>query len=84
MFAQSIPLDEAADAFATASRISHLEAGTTWGIEVCGPIVFVDASTRDAVANRAGLSLSRSGDLWQGKLPDAIPVSNTAVEWGCL
>jgi hypothetical protein len=52
-FAQSIPQDEASTAFALARQISDRDAGKTWGMPVCGPILFADSVTGDVVANAA-------------------------------
>jgi hypothetical protein len=82
-FGQTIPLDEAASAFATARAISAQDAGKTWGMEVCGPILFIDAETHNAVANQADSEgiLQRAGDVWQGKLPRTVQAANTATDW---
>jgi hypothetical protein len=81
--AQTIPLDEAAKTFAIARRISSQDGGKTWGTEVCGPMLFADSATRDVVGNQADAEgqLKRAGEVWQGRLPKSINVSNTALEW---
>jgi hypothetical protein len=82
-FAQTIPLDEAARAFATARAISAHDAGRTWGMEVYGPMLFVDAETNNAVANQPDAEgiLQRAGEVWQGKLPRTVQAANTATDW---
>ena len=79
---QTIPLDQAADAFALARQISSRDAGGTWGLEVCGPMLIGDAANH-VVANQGDTrgQLRRAGDVWQGELPASIHVSNTALEW---
>jgi hypothetical protein len=81
---QSIPLDEAASAFALAHTISAADAGKTWGVEICGPILFGDTATNDVVANqpdKQGL-LKQNGSVWQDRLPKEMRLANTALEWG--
>lgn len=82
-FAQSIPLLEAAEAFATAKAISDQDGGLTWGTRVYGPVLLVDPETREVVANQpdAGAALKPSGGLWVGRLPEAVQIANTATEW---
>lgn len=89
--AQSIPTSEAAAAFATAREVSDRDAGRTWGMPVCGPILFADPATREVVANRAdaegrltprpAVGASASPVVWGGTLPPELPIANTAVDW---
>jgi hypothetical protein len=83
-FGQSIPQDEASTAFALARQISDRDAGKTWSIPVCGPMLFADSVTLDVVANRADAEgrLQPAGDVWRGKLPKSMHVANTAIEFG--
>src|SRR5438309_6542927 len=82
--AQSVPQDEASTAFALARQISDRDAGKTWGMPVCGPLLFADSTTGDAVANGADSNglLQRVGEVWLGSLPKSIHVANTAIEFG--
>lgn len=52
-------------------------------MEVCGPMLFADASTNDVVANQPDgeNQLKPAGAVWQGRLPASIHVANTALEW---
>lgn len=81
--AQVLPPSEAAEAFAMAREISDDDGDRTWGIRICGPILFADPKTSEAVANQADTDgrLQPSGAVWTGKLPKEIHVANTAVEW---
>ncbi len=83
LFSQSIPADEAASAFAVAREVNERDAGQTWGMPVCGALMFGDSDTNDVVANQADSEgkLQRSGDVWVGKLPKEIHIANTAFEW---
>lgn len=55
-----------------------------WGRSLCGPIVLVYGPTRDAIANSADPdgAFGEEEGVWLGRLPDGIPLGNTAVEWG--
>jgi hypothetical protein len=82
--AQSIPQGEASTAFALARQISDRDGGETWGIPVCGPMLFADSVTGDLAANGADAEgrLQPAGDVWRGKLPKSMHVANTAIEFG--
>lgn len=82
--AESIPVDEAQSAFAMAHQISEQDGGKTWGMEVCGPMLFIDSATNNVVGNQADAEgqLQRVRAVWQGKLPQSIHAANTAMEWG--
>jgi hypothetical protein len=60
------------------------DAGALWGTSLCGPVLLVDPSSRTVVASEpdsAG-SFSPRGEAYVGKLPAAVGIANTAVEWG--
>ncbi len=59
------------------------DGGQLWGKTLCGPIILVDPQSRRAVASvkPPGGVFSRSGDVWQGVVPDGIPLSNTSLIW---
>jgi hypothetical protein len=55
-----------------------------WGIDLYGPLLFVDQKTRDIYANvpdSAGL-LRKEGKIYAGVLPAKINIANTAIKWG--
>lgn len=54
-----------------------------WGVELHGPMIFVDAGTRRAVANVADTMgiLEPLDGVWVGELPQDVGVANTALEW---
>jgi hypothetical protein len=81
--AQSIPTDAAEKAFAVAGLVNAEDGGRLWGMPVCGPIIFVDPRTHDAVANQADKEgkLTEKGSVWVGKLPADFTPANSAVEW---
>lgn len=67
---------EAADVFAA-------DDGALWGMNLQGPIMFVDLATRTVVTNHADAQgqLSRQGNVHTGTIPAEVPVANTAVDW---
>lgn len=69
--------------FSEAETICGRDGGRLWGRPLCGPVMFVDAETRTAVANQAdkeGRLLQKDG-LFTGRLPDAVGAANTALNW---
>jgi hypothetical protein len=53
-----------------------------WGKSLCGPLIFVEPRTREAIASaNPGIDgFARDGSVWTGTLPDKISVANTAIE----
>lgn len=50
------------------------DRGRLWGRSVCGPIVFAEHGTREAVQIADGI-------LTPTRVPDSIGIANTAVDW---
>lgn len=73
----------AAAAFQRMQALCTADAGKAWGAELCGPTLLADPATRRFMANMDGLetSLERDGAIFRGRLPDTVPVANTAVKW---
>jgi hypothetical protein len=64
---------------------SYCGGGTElWGVSLCGPLIFVDPSTRRAIASAdPGVGdFGREGVIWVGQLPANVSVANTSVELG--
>ena len=78
-----IDLGAAGRAFGEAQRICKEDHGKLWGVELCGPIMFVDPQSRFLVANQrdAGGMLQQDGAVFTGVLPQAELMANTAVHW---
>lgn len=55
-----------------------------WPLKLYGPMMFVDESTRTALANMADDSgiLKPDGEVYKGILPKSVMIANTAVTWG--
>jgi hypothetical protein len=72
---------ELADSYFEEAR--SLDAANPWPGTLYGPLMFVDPATRYVVANRADSHgiLRAAGAVFAGRLPDDIPVANTAVAW---
>jgi len=83
--AQQAPMDlaRARQYFTEAKAASDTDHGALWGVELCGPLLFVDPDTRDGVANQADreTKLSSADGIFLGKVPPELGVANTAVEW---
>lgn len=57
--------------------------GELWGKSLCGPMMFVEPSTRRLIANQAdaqGLLKAEQG-VFTGRLPDNVPFANSSVTW---
>ena len=80
---QPVPIDSARRAFAQAHALCSADAGATWGVSLCGPIMFVDAQTRAIVASQRDAKgvLKPGGGAFVGVLPADQNVANTAFDW---
>ncbi|WP_449252417.1 hypothetical protein [Brevundimonas naejangsanensis] len=70
-------------AFEQARSLCEADGGRTWGVSLCGPMLIADPATRGVIASMDGLEtpLERDGTVFRGRLPDAVPIANTAVRW---
>ena len=70
-------------AAAELQEMCNQDAGHLWGVDLCGPLVVVDAETRLAWASQADGQgvLHQTADGWTGVLPQDVVVANTSVEW---
>src|SRR5467141_4614665 len=69
--------------FAEAKSVSDKDNGALWTVPLCGPLLFVDPDTRDAVANQADLEgkLKPANGVFAGTASPTLGVANTAVTW---
>jgi hypothetical protein len=58
-------------AFAELDRMCAADDGRLWGRSLCGPVVFADPRTREAVRNDGAAT----------KVPDSIGIANTGLDW---
>ncbi len=83
--AQSSSIDRtlAARYFSEAKALSDRDAGRLWGMEMYGPMLFVEPHTRAIVANQADGEghLEEEGGVFVGTLPAGELMGNTAVTW---
>jgi hypothetical protein len=83
--AQQSTIDPALAAryFAEVRALAVADNGDLWGVPLAGPMVMVDSTTRDAVANQADSLgvLKKVGDVYAGTWPEDTPVANTAFDW---
>lgn len=67
----SIDAGAAQRAFAELQAMCEADEGRLWGRSMCGPTVFADPRTREAVRSDGATT----------KVPESIGIANTAVEW---
>jgi hypothetical protein len=79
----AIDPDLARSYFAAAELLSAADSGRLWGIELYGPLLFVDRATRQVVANMPDTTgqLTEQDSVWVGTLPPEHNVANTAFDW---
>ncbi|MCZ6835980.1 MAG: hypothetical protein O7G85_09425 [Planctomycetota bacterium] len=78
-----IDLELAMQYFKEARAISDRDGGAMWGLELMGPLLFVDRATRFVVTNQPDKQnqLTKQGDLHVGTLPDTKGIANTSMTW---
>lgn len=79
----SIDLHAAGRAFREAQAICRHDHGKLWGVQLCGPMMFVDPQSRFLVANQhdAHGVLKQDGTVFTGALPPDEMMANTALHW---
>lgn len=84
-------MKKAADYFEKLKQISDLDNAELWGKAIFGPTMFVDAKTREIVANQQNKdnTFEKKGDLYYGVFPEEMNVANTSVtfcgeKWTCV
>lgn len=60
-----------------------IDRGNFWGMDLYGPILFVNRKTRAFIANQNNLkrSFSKRGEIFIDTLPKSINIANTAFNW---
>lgn len=81
--ADAIDLTKAKAYFAERQALCDADQGRLWNKPLCGPMIFVDDASHEAVANEAGPggALTARDGLFVGKLPLTQTVANTAFDW---
>lgn len=84
-------MEKAAPCFENLKNVSDSDNGKLWGKTLYGPTMFVDAQTRNLVANQQNKenTLEQKGDLFFGQLPEDIIIANTSFDycgenWTCV
>jgi hypothetical protein len=70
----SIDLGAARNAQAELQAMCDADRGRLWGRSVCGPLVFAEQRTREAVQ-------LADGNVTTTRVPDSIGIANTGVDW---
>jgi hypothetical protein len=81
--ATSIDLRLAHQYFNEARAICARDNGRLWGVQLYGPMLYVDPATRNVVANqtdREGRLRARDW-VFTGELPKDVNIANTATPW---
>jgi hypothetical protein len=80
--AAQAPAIDAAAAAAVLDEAHDLctrDDGALWGVSLCGPMLFVDPKTRQAVGNQAAPGAVRDGSVCRFTVPAALGTANTSV-----
>lgn len=66
------------------SVVCRKDGGRLWEQTLCGRLVAADPETRFAVASTAPPSgtFTRYGDIYVGRIPEDLRLSNTSLDWG--
>ena len=78
----AIPAQEAAQAFKEAASLCKAEGGKLWGQSLCGPMMFVDPATHQAVLNEPARGAAEDGAVFRLTLPPETGAANTSVKLG--
>jgi hypothetical protein len=78
----AIPTQEAARAFNEAASLCKAEGGKLWGQSLCGPMLFVDPATHQAVLNEPSPGAVPDGAVFRLTLPPETGVANTSIKLG--
>ncbi|NAS31999.1 hypothetical protein GTQ40_13520 [Flavobacteriaceae bacterium R38] len=82
-FGQAIDLEKARTYFEEVKLLTKKDSGKLWGINLFGPLVFVDEKTREGVSNTPVPieGWKEVNGIYTGKMPDKLGFSNTAFNW---
>ena len=78
-------IERARRLFAEARAVSDADGGALWGVELYGPMLFVDPVQRVVLANEQvadGEELAELGGVFFGPQPARVFAANAAQEWG--
>ena len=65
------------------ARVCESDGMLLWRKSLCGPVVLVNPSTHDAIANRPdpGAQFRKDGDVFVGLFPRQFTPANTSIRW---
>ena len=69
--------------FLEAKAVCEADHGALWGRSLCGPILLVDYTDREVLANQAdsGGRLRPEGGMFRGAIPEEVVIANTPTVW---
>lgn len=69
--------------FDEARQQCRADGGKLWGASLCGPIMFVEPSSRGVIANQADAQgvLKAEQGVFVGHLPDDVSFANSSLDW---
>ena len=69
--------------FDEARQQCRADGGKLWGASLCGPIMFVEPSSRRVIANQADAQgvLKVEQGVFVGHLPDDVSFANSSLDW---
>jgi len=79
----SINITQARVYFSEVEKICNEDNGKFWGMDMYGPLMFIDQNNRMVISNETdnkGLFKSQ-GDVFVGKFPDSLTMANTSFEF---
>ncbi|HEX8805463.1 MAG TPA: hypothetical protein VF741_00885 [Candidatus Aquilonibacter sp.] len=77
----AIGTQAAANMFALAHQLCTADDGRTWGISLCGPMMFVDPKTHQAIANEPVEGATLDHGLYRFTLGKDVGNANTSLEF---
>jgi hypothetical protein len=79
----SVEINQALEYFRETQSLSEKDNGSLWGIQLYGPMFFVNPETRFIIANEPDNEnyLEKNGGVYCGILPNEVNIANTALDW---
>jgi len=83
MASDAIDLSTAVRYFQETEAICKRDNGALWGVQLWGPLLFIDAKSRQAVANQPDVEgrLTEAGELYAGEFPNELNIANGVTDW---
>ena len=83
LYSQAIDIDKARQYYNEVKTMADRDHGNLWGINLYGPLVFVDETTHEGVTNfpPPDKEWKKVQGLYFGKMPVNMGFANTALDW---